>query len=159
MTEILREQNEQPDPRPIGRFLLGMQDYHGQHDPFSFAAEFAAQPGNFRKYKHKSSTVQMDEPIKIDGRQVTLEFKIDHMAYIWKIIVAAEQRRTDNIHTNYLTHGGERYELHCSIPKSHGKYQEYGAQGTALRQMDFDSEPLLRKLQGIVERIFSNAQN
>lgn len=159
MTEFLREQNEHRDPRPIGRFLLGMHDYAGVHDPFAFAAEFAMQPGNFRKYKHKSANVQMDEPIQIDGRNVTLEFKIDHMAYIWKIIVAAEQRRAADITTNYLSHGGERYELHCSIPKSHGHYQEFGAQGIALRQMDFDSEFLLQKLQGVVEFIISAAQD
>ena len=147
-------QNEIRDLRPIGRFLLGLEDYKGEHDRMTYAEEFGRRPGNFQKYRHKSLKVsEADQELFLDGRKVTLEFSIDRYAYIWKIIVAAEVRLTEHIGTNYHSHGGEQYELHCASPKSSGSYSEYGSQGKPIREREFDSEEILNKIQGIVERL------
>lgn len=152
MTEVLNNQNEQRDSRPIGRFLLGMEEFEGLHDPVEFAATFARTDGNFHKHRHKSVRVD-GEDVFVDGRKVELEFEISRYAYIWRIIVYAEQHRTEHLSTNYSPHGGETYELRCSTPKPSGTYAEYGNQRNIIRRREFDDPQQLRMLQGVVERI------
>lgn len=154
MTEVLSEQNEQRDGRPIGRFLLGFDDYVGQYDPLEYATRFSHLQGNFRKYKHKRVNVhEASKDVVIDGRQVTLEFSIARTALIWTVNVAAQRHTIDDIATNYQPHGGETYELHCANPKSHGRYVEYGLQRVPLRQHEFDTPDVLNRLQGLVENL------
>lgn len=152
MTEVLKHQNEQRDARPIGRFLLGMEDFSGKYNPMEYAEKFARSDGNFQKHKHKSVRVN-DEDVMVDGRKVELEFEISEFAYIWRIIVFAERYRTEHLSTNYQPHGGEVYELHCAIPKSSGSYEEYGSQRNIIRRREFDNSDQLNMLQGIIERV------
>ncbi len=153
MTEVLNNQNEERNPRPIGRFLLGLEDYKGEQDPFEYASEFASRPGNFAKFKHKSLNVGNTRDIMIDGRGMTLDFSISRYAYIWKIIIFAERHLTEHLSTNYTPHGGERYEIRCSVAKSQGSYTEYGVQGMAIKNREFDSAEQLQTLQGLIESI------
>lgn len=158
MTEVLSEQNEQRDGRPIGRFLLGFDGFAGQNDPLEYASRFSQLPDNFRKYRHKRATVTgTSKDILIDGREVTLEFTIARTALIWTVNVAAERHTIEDIATNYQPHGGEIYELHCATPQTHGRYIEYGLQRRALRQHEFDSVETLLILQGVVERLVEEA--
>lgn len=154
MTEVLSEQNEQRDGRPIGRFLLGLDGFAGRTDPLEYASKFSQLPDNFRKYRHKRATVTgTSKDILIDGREVTLEFTIARTALIWTVNVAAERHMVEDIAANYQPHGGETYELYCAKPRSRGRYTEYGLQRRALRQHEFDEPDILSKLQGLVERI------
>jgi hypothetical protein len=152
MTEVLHDQNEQRNPRPIGRFLLGMEGFEGRYDPIEFASSFARSGDRFQKHKHKSVRVDGEE-VLIDGRKVEVEFKISRYAYIWRIIVFAEKHLTEHLSTNYQPHGGETYELHCAVPKSSGTYAEYGAQRNIIRQREFNEDSQLAILQGVVERV------
>lgn len=152
MTEVLHDQNEQRNPRPIGRFLLGLEDFSGQFDPIEYAATFARTGDNFQKHKHKSVKVGGDE-VAVDGRSVELEFEISRFAYIWRIIVFAEKHKAEDVSTGYQPHGGETYELHCAMPKSSGCYAEYGNQRNIIRRQEFDDSRHLNMLQGVVERI------
>lgn len=154
MTEVLSEQNEQRDPRPIGRFLLGIETYSGQYDPLTFATEFAHIPGNFQKYKHKTAKVgNMNRDIIIDGREVSLEFSIARSALIWTVSIAAEKHRIEDLSTGYIPHGGEQYELHCAKPNSHGIYREYDMQRRTLKQFRYDDMEVLLCIQGLVENL------
>lgn len=152
MTEVLNTQNEQRQPRPIGRFLLGMEDFSGKNDPVEYAAEFVRSSDNFQKYKHTSVKVDSEE-LSIDGRNVELEFEIGRYAYIWRIIVFAEQYKTEHLSTGYQPHGGETYELHCSTPVSSGRYAEYGNLRNIIRRRDIDTPEQLNMLQGVIERL------
>lgn len=154
MTEVLSEQNEQRNGRPIGRFLLGLDDFVGQNDPLEYASRFSHLPGNFQKYRHKRVKVPgASRDILIDGREVTLEFSIARTALIWTVNIAAERHTVEHIGMNYQPHGGEIYELHCSKPKSHGRYVEYGLQRRPLRQNEFDNPTTLNVIQGLVEQL------
>lgn len=159
MTEVLNDQNEQRDPRPIGRFLLGLEEYRGKNDPYTYAKEFAMRPGNFSRFKHTSLKVGSHDEVTVDGRNVELEFEISKYAYIWKIIVFAERHLTEHLSTGYIPHGGERYELHCALPKSHANYYERGVQGRVIRQREFDSEDELQTLQGLIERLIESGES
>lgn len=155
MTEVLHEQNEQQEtrnPRPIGRFLLGLEEFYGKNDPMDYARTFARTGDNFQRHKHKSVKVFGDE-VMIDGRKVELEFEISRFAYIWRIVVFAEKHLTEHLSTNYNPHGGEMYELHCAVPQSRGSYAEYGNQRNAIRRREFDSAEQLSMLQGVIERV------
>lgn len=157
MTEVLSEQNEQRDGRPIGRFLLGFDDYNGHHDSLTYATNFVNIPGNFQKYKHKTVVVkEANNDLRIDGRDVVLAFSIARSALIWTVTVAAERHRIDDLSTGHIPHGGERYELHCAKPKSFGTYREYDMQRRAMRQQEFDSPVLLNRLQGVVETLLGS---
>lgn len=154
MTEVLSEQNEQRDGRPIGRFLLGFDDYNGRHDSLTYATDFVNMPGNFQKYKHKRVVVkEANRDIHIDGRDVELAFAIARSALIWTLTVAAERHRVDDLSTGYIPHGGEQYELHCAKPQSFGMYHEYNMQRRIMRQQHFDSPDVLSCLQGVVETL------
>lgn len=152
MTEVLNDQNEQRNPRPIGRFLLGMEDFSGEYDPMEYARNFARNGDNFQKHKHKSTRVDGEELV-VDGRKVELEFEISRFAYIWRIIVFAEKHKTEHLATGYQPHGGETYELHCAVPNPSGTYAEYGNQRNIIRRREFDDPEHLNMLQGVVERI------
>lgn len=152
MREAYQPDNSTPIERPIGRFLLGMEEFEGLNDPVEFAATFARTDGNFQKHRHKSVRVN-GEDVHVDGRKVELEFEISRYAYIWRIIVFAEQHRTEHLSTNYSPHGGETYELHCSTPKPSGTYAEYGNQRNIIRRREFESPEQIRMLQGVVERV------
>ncbi|MDQ5982826.1 MAG: hypothetical protein QG549_824 [Patescibacteria group bacterium] len=157
MTEVLSEQYEQRDGRPIGRFLLGLDGFAGQNDPLEYASRFSQLPDNFRKYRHKRVKVPgTNKDILIDGREVTLEFSIARTALIWTVNVAAEQHTIEDIAVNYQPHGGEIYELHCAAPQSNGRYIEYGLQRRALRQHEFYQPETLMILQGVVEQIIGD---
>ena len=154
MTEVLPTQNDQQrNPRPIGRFLLGFEQYAETKDPFAYAAEFAHLPGNFEKYKHTSLKIESAGDEAIDDRGVQLEFMIDRYSYVWKIIVAAERHKTEDIGRNYVTHGGEQYELHCSVSKNIGYYREYTSQGMIMRERQIESGDELQTLQGLIEQL------
>lgn len=156
MTEVLSEQNEQREPRPIGRFLLGLDDYVGHEDPMEYATRFAQQPDNFRKYRHRSAAVTvMNKEVTIDGRGVTLEFEIGRFALVWTVTVAAERHRIENLATAYIPHGGELYQLHCAKPKSFGTYREYNMQRRIQAQTVFESPEALNHLQGLVETLLN----
>lgn len=154
MTEVLSEQNEQRDPRPIGRFLLGFDNFAGKNDPMDFASDFARQPGNFQKYKHRSLAVPgVDTEFLIDGRKVTLEFSIARSALIWTVSIAAEKHRIEDLSTGHIPHGGEQYELHCAKPNSHGMYREYDMQRSTRKQFRYDDTEVLLCIQGLVENL------
>lgn len=155
MTEVLQDQNEQRNPRPVGRFLLGLEEYEGRHDPFEFAMQYASRPGAFLLHKHVSAKVEVAKDLTIDDRDVKLEFAIERSAYVWRIIVAAERHKTQHLADAYLPHGGELYELRCAQPNSIAVYHEYGVQGRTLRSRKFEEHPLLQKLQGVVEHLLS----
>lgn len=155
MTEVLHDKNDQQNERkarPIGRFLLGMEEFVGKNDPMEFATQYARTGDNFQKHKHKSVRVDGAE-VLIDGRRVEVEFEISKFAYIWKIIVFAEQHRAEHLSTNYHPHGGEMYELHCAVPENSGKYAEYGIHRHIIRQREFDSMDQISILQGVIERV------
>lgn len=160
MTEVLSEQNEQRDPRPIGRFLLGLDGYSGRHDPLTYASQFAHLPGNFQKHKHRSAKVEdINKDIVIDERQVTLEFSIARSALIWTVTVSAERHRMGDIATGYIPHGGEQYELHCAKPKSFGIYRQFDMQRRIMKQHEFDAPDVLNRLQGLVENLLDTQQS
>jgi hypothetical protein len=147
------QSHENSDERPIGRFLLGLDEYEGRHDPYEYARDFARTDGNFQRYKHISREVPDTREIEVDGRKVDLKFEISRYAYIWRIIVFAERHRTEHLSTNYQPHGGEVYDLYCATPKPAGKYYEYGNQRNIIRQREFNSPEQIRILQGVVERL------
>lgn len=153
MTEIISEQKDQRDPRPIGRFLLGFEISTETRDPFTYARDYSRLPGNFEKHKHKSIKIEDTNELTLDGRNVELEFMIDRFGYVWKITIAAEARTSAQLATNYMTHGGEQYELHCSVLKNAGHYREYNSQGGIVRTRQLDSTEELGALQDIVERL------
>ena len=153
MTEFFSEQNDQRDPRPIGRFLLGFEDYEETADPFTYAVAFAHLPGHFERHKHKSVKIEDANEKVIDGRSVQLEFKVDRYSYIWKLTIAAEKRHGEDIGTGYVSHGGEQYELHSSVSKNVGYYREYNSQGGVVRERQFDSAEELTALQSLVEQL------
>lgn len=156
MTEVLSEQNEQREPRPIGRFLLGLDDFVGREDPLEYATRFSQQPDNFRMYRHRSVNVPLaNKELTIDGRGVTLEFAIGRSALVWTVTIAAERHRIEDFATAYIPHGGEQYQLHCANPKSFGTYREYGMQRRIQTQKSFETPAALNHLQGLVETLLN----
>jgi hypothetical protein len=153
MTEVLNDQNEQRNPRPIGRFLLGLEGYTSEHDPFEYAKNFVSQSGNFHKYRNKFLKIKEQHELDIDGRAVELEFSVSRNAYIWKVIMAAEQFSTESIGTAYVPHGVDKYELRCAQPKSRAEYRESNVQGIVIRRREFADDERLAMLQGLVERL------
>lgn len=155
MREILQP-HDNSDERPIGRFLIGLEQYSGQHDPYEFAREFAGNSDNFQRYKHNSREVPDIKYLEVDGRRVFLEFCVERYAYVWRIAVAAERLdHAEAIRKNQHPHGGERYELHCATPASRGKYYERGSQGSVIREKEFETKAELNKLQGLVEALLN----
>jgi hypothetical protein len=146
-------QHENRDLRPIGRFLLGLESKAETDDLFLYAREFARRPGNFEKHKHKMRKIETSNAALIDDRGVQLEFMIDKFSYVWKITVAGEPHKIEDLRTSYNPHGGEQYELHCSVSKNIGYYREYGTQGNVIRQREFEDSEQLQILQGFVEHL------
>ena len=153
MPEVLNEQNEERDPRPIGRFLLGLEDYASEHSPFEYAKEFVSRAGNFQKYRNKFLKINGQHAVEVDGRAAELEFSIGRNAFIWRIVMAAERFSTEHIGKAHIPNGVQKYELHCMQPKTRAKYHEFNVQGMVIRQREFNDEEQVTMLQGLVERL------
>jgi hypothetical protein len=150
MRERITSHEAPKEERPIGRFLLDIEDTVSEEDPYEYARQFVRRPGNFEKYKHKSIKVGT---ANMDGHIVDVEFKIDRFEYVWKVSASGEEYGIDHISRGSIPLGGEIYELHCAEKGTSGSYAELNVQRSVIRSKEFESEKNLQLLQGLIESI------
>ncbi len=119
--------------RPVGRFLLGLEDLESKHDTYTYALRFATDYQDILDHNRQASRVAVEE---IDGQRVELEFVADQPngGYVWRIAVGAEQ-----------------YELHADNYETYGTYYEFTSQRAVLRRRHITSMTDLSVLESVVE--------
>ena len=121
--------------RPIGRFLLGLEEKRIMHDPYEYAARFAANYRDILNPQWRAARVSVEE---MYGQRVELEFATNshvHGHYTWHLCAKSEQ-----------------YDIFCSENGEWGAtHYEFSSLRAVMRRHEVTDSGVLEGLQSIIE--------